>query len=112
MHPRTLLIYAAAGALAVAPIVAARPAHADTVDTDYLATLAVFDVPVTSDAYAIALGHAVCTDLDAGASRTREIGAIANGDTTFTHADAAWLLGAATAAYCPAHNLGLHLEVA
>lgn len=105
MHTRTLLILAAASVTAVAPLVTPAAATADDRDAAYLMALSLGGTPVSDTDYAISMGHAVCIDLDHGVSRTLEITVIAE-NPGFTLADAAYLIGAATAAYCPRNNIG------
>jgi hypothetical protein len=103
MNTRTLLILAAAGAIAVAPLVAATDAHADTNDDAFLSTLADRGIAAgTGAAGMIKAGHAVCADLALGDTPAGAIAMIAVANPNLTLVDAGYFTGAAVGAYCPA----------
>jgi hypothetical protein len=103
MNTRILLYLAAAGAIAVAPLVAAADAHADSNDEVFLTTLADRGIAAaTGAAGLIKAGHAVCIDLAAGDTAAGAIAMIAVANPDLTLNDAGYFAGAAVGAYCPA----------
>ncbi|AVP42353.1 hypothetical protein SEA_PIPER2020_55 [Mycobacterium phage Piper2020] len=106
-HKRTVrrfLAAVAAGAvLAGASIGFAAHADADSViDDAYLMTLDERGITYPSPTYAINTGHQVCALLDAGAHWSQVATLIARNSTIDVN-DAAYLVGASMAAYCPEH---------
>jgi hypothetical protein len=103
MNTRILLYLAAAGAIAVAPLVAAADAHADTNDDAFLSVLADRGIAAgTGTAGMIKAGHAVCADLALGNTPAGAIAMIAVSNPNLSLADAGYFTGAAVGAYCPA----------
>ncbi|AUX81986.1 hypothetical protein SEA_FRANKIE_60 [Mycobacterium phage Frankie] len=105
VHKRTarrfLAAVAAGAVLAGASIGFAANADADSViDDAYLMTLDERGITYPSPAYAINTGHQVCALLDAGAHWTQVATLIARNSTIDVN-DAAYLVGASMAAYCP-----------
>jgi len=102
MNTRTLLYLAAAGALAVAPLVAATDAHADTNDVAFLAVLADHGIDSGNGAGGlITAGHAVCRELGAGYPADDVAAMVAAANPKLTLSDAGYFVGASIAAYCP-----------
>ncbi|AOT25792.1 hypothetical protein SEA_TORTELLINI_47 [Mycobacterium phage Tortellini] len=105
MHKRTARRFPAAAA-AVAVLAGtglgwAAHAGADPVtDTAYLMTLDERGIGYPTDDYAIQAGHYVCSLLDSGAHWSR-VAALITRESGLPINDAAYIVGAATAAYCP-----------
>ncbi|QAY16028.1 hypothetical protein SEA_PURGAMENSTRIS_45 [Mycobacterium phage Purgamenstris] len=105
VHKRTARrIVAATAAVAVLAgtgVGYAARAEADPVtDTAYLMTLDERGISYPTDDYAIQAGHYVCTLLDSGAHWSR-VAALITRESGLPIGDSAYIVGAATAAYCP-----------
>ncbi|AWN02649.1 hypothetical protein SEA_XAVIA_47 [Mycobacterium phage Xavia] len=98
---RFLAAVAAGAVLAGTGIGYAARAEADPVtDTAYLMTLDERGISYPTDDYAIQAGHYVCSLLDSGAHWSR-VAALITRESGLPINDAAYIVGAATAAYCP-----------
>jgi hypothetical protein len=88
------------GGLAAAALICAPIAAADNADDAFIGALTEQGVtwPGATPANQIAAGKGVCQDWAAGATFESEVASLA---PNLTAEDAAFLIGAATGAYCP-----------
>ncbi len=98
----------AAGTLGFATIVGAGAANADTVDDMYLASLAQMGIPQIAPDRAILAGHAVCQNLDEGATPDQLIAAFTAKKVFATRQQDEAMIIASMTAYCPHHLPALH----
>jgi hypothetical protein len=91
------------GAFAAAALICAPIAAADTADDAFLGALTEQGVtwPGATPDNQIAAGKGVCQDWAAGATFEQEVTSLT---PNLTAEDAAFLIGAATAAYCPQYE--------
>lgn len=98
-------------ALPVVALILAAPAAADITDNEFLAALDMAHVAVDSGGTSkIAVAHNICMQYDEGYSNSDIIGFMYHGNMdSMTRWDAAFFVGAATAAYCPEYAYVSHL---
>jgi hypothetical protein len=83
----------------------AAPASADAADDAFLAALTkqgIIPTAVSAD-QALINGHAICATMDNGIGQMDMVAAVASEDHLSTN-DAGFVVGAATAAFCPEHD--------
>ena len=78
-------------------------AHADA-DSAYLAALSGHGITWSSDSTVITVGHAVCTDWAAGNNLQQTFSDVKSALTKLSDDSVAFLIGAATGAYCPQYE--------
>jgi hypothetical protein len=98
----------AAGTLGIAAIVGAGAASADAVDDTYLASLAQAGIPQIAPDRAILAGHAVCLNLDQGATPDQLLASFVEKRVFATKEQDRAMLVASMAAYCPQYLPQLH----
>jgi hypothetical protein len=98
----------AAGTLGFAAIVGAGTANADAVDDTYLASLAQAGIPQIAPDRAILAGHAVCQNLDEGATPAQLIASFVAQKVFATRQQDEAMIIASMTAYCPHHLPALH----
>ena len=86
-----------------AAVVTAPLAHADA-DSAYLGALSGHGITWSSDSTVIAVGHAVCTDWAAGNTLQQTYSDVRSALTNLSDDSVAFLIGAATGAYCPQYE--------
>jgi hypothetical protein len=91
----------AAGTLSIAAIVGAGAASADAVDDTYLTSLAQAGIPQIAPDRAILAGHAVCQNLDEGATPDQLIAAFVAKNVFATPQQDEAMIVASMTAYCP-----------
>lgn len=80
----------------------ATTAHADAIDTNFIAALQAKGINFASPQAAIVAGHQVCDELDSG----RAAGDVANdvmGSSNLDGYHAGFFVGVSVAAFCPRH---------
>ncbi|OBI19059.1 MULTISPECIES: DUF732 domain-containing protein [unclassified Mycobacterium] len=90
-------------ALASAAVLFAAPASADPNDDSFIAEIQRHGVVVTDRGAAIAAGHNMCAGLDKGRTPSSLVMGVARATDLSAH-EAAFLLGASVASYCPQHK--------
>ena len=90
-----------------AAVIAAPTASAD-VDSSYLGALSGHGITWSSDSTVITVGHAVCTDWAAGNTLQQTLSDVKSGLTNLSDDGAAFMIGAATGAYCPQYESKIH----
>jgi hypothetical protein len=93
----------AAGTLGVAAIIGAGAATADAVDDNYIASLNQAGIPQIAPDRAILAGHAVCQNLDEGATPRQLIAAFVAKNVFATPQQDEAMIVASITAYCPHH---------
>ena len=86
--------------LPIAAVLASPPAAADDTDDAFIAALQRHGIPVANPNTAIATARSVCSDLDAGQSRTSLVLPLARAANLTAH-DAGFFVGASVASFCP-----------
>ncbi|AWN04978.1 hypothetical protein I5H21_gp054 [Mycobacterium phage Byougenkin] len=86
----------------IGPGLAAPEAHADINSDAFVMALDSEGIPYTSKNDAIKAGKAVCTILDTGLSMY-EASIVVHENTDLSMYDSGYVVGAATAAFCPEH---------
>jgi hypothetical protein len=97
-----------AGTLGIAAIVGAGAANADAVDDTYVASLAAAGIPQIAPDRAILAGHAVCQNLDEGATPDGLVAAFVEQRVFATRAQDVAMIRASITAYCPQYLPQLH----
>lgn len=98
----------AAAILAGAALITAPAASSADGDTAYLAALSAQGITWSSDSTVIAVGHAVCTDWAGGNTLQQTYSDVRNALTNLSDDSVGFLIGAATAAYCPQYESKVH----
>jgi hypothetical protein len=98
----------AAGTLGIAAIVGAGAANADANDDTYLASLAQAGIPQIAPDRAILAGHAVCQNLDDGATASQLVAAFVAKRVFATKEQNEAMIVASMTAYCPQYIPALH----
>jgi hypothetical protein len=98
----------AAGTLGIAAIFGAGAANADVVDDAYLASLAQAGIPQIAPDRAILAGHAVCQNLNEGATPDQLVAAFVAKKVFATKEQDVAMLVASMTAYCPQYLPALH----
>ncbi|MGD1208361.1 DUF732 domain-containing protein [Mycobacterium seoulense] len=103
---------AAIGAVALAgsAVLFAAPASADQHDDAFIAEIQRNGVVFTDRGAAIAAGHNMCAGLDKGKTPTSLVLNVVRATDLSAH-EAAFLLGAAVASYCPQHRAAVGTSV-
>ncbi len=94
---------AVAVALAGATVLFAAPASADQNDDSFIAEIQRNGVVFADRGAAIAAGHNMCAGLDKGRTPTSLVLNVVRATDLSAH-EAAFLLGASVASYCPQHR--------
>lgn len=92
--------------LAAAAVVFAAPATADQKDDSFIAEIQRHGVVFGDRGAAIAAGHNMCAGLDKGRTPSSLVMGVARATDLSAH-EAAFLLGASVASYCPQHRATL-----
>lgn len=98
-----IIVLATIAALAAGALAAATASRADATTADevaYIMTLDAKGIPYSSEDAAIAAGHATCDGWAAGMTFPQMLRA-ATRSSGYTTNQAAYIMGAATAAFCP-----------
>ncbi|OBH28898.1 hypothetical protein A5692_22145 [Mycobacterium sp. E342] len=95
-----------AAALASTAVLLAAPASADPNDDSFIAELQRHGVVFTDRGAAIAAGHDMCAGLDKSRTPSSLVVGVARA-TDLSAREAAFLLGASVASYCPQHKAGV-----
>ncbi|BBZ69420.1 DUF732 domain-containing protein [Mycobacterium paraseoulense] len=90
-------------ALAAAGVLFAAPASADQNDDAFIAEIQRNGVVFSDRGAAIAAGHNMCAGLDKGKTPTSLVLNVVRATDLSAH-EAAFLLGASVASYCPQHR--------
>jgi Protein of unknown function (DUF732) len=98
----------AAATLGIAAIVGAGAANADAVDDTYVASLAHAGIPQIKPELAISAGHAVCQNLDEGATPDQLVAAFVAKEVFATKQQDVAMITASMTAYCPQYLPQLH----
>jgi Protein of unknown function (DUF732) len=98
----------AAGTLGIAAIVGAGAANADAVDDTYVASLAQAGIPQIKPVLEISAGHAVCENLDEGATPDQLVAAFVAKNVFATKQQDEAMIIASMTAYCPQYLPQLH----
>ncbi|TDK94768.1 DUF732 domain-containing protein [Mycobacterium paragordonae] len=86
--------------LPFAAVLASPPAAADGTDDAFIAALQRHGITVANPNTAIATAHSVCSDLDAGRSRTSLVLPLAKAANLTAH-EAGFFVGVTVASFCP-----------
>jgi hypothetical protein len=98
----------AAGTLGIAAIAGAGAANADAVDDTFVASLAQSGIPQIDPALEISAGHAVCQNLDEGATPDQLVAAFVARKVFATNQQDVAMIVASMTAYCPQYLPQLH----
>jgi hypothetical protein len=98
----------AAGTLGIAAIVGAGAANADAVDDTFVASLAQAGIPQIQPELEISAGHAVCQNLDEGATPDQLVAAFVARKVFATKQQDVAMIAASMTAYCPQYLPQLH----
>ena len=98
----------AAGTLGIAAIVGAGAASADSVDDTFVASLAQAGIPQIKPELEIAAGHAVCQNLDEGATPDGVLASFVAKKVFATYEQDRAMIVASMTAYCPQYLPALH----
>lgn len=98
----------AAGALGTAATFGAGAANADAVDDTYLASLTQAGIPQIAPDRAILAGHAVCQNLNEGATPDRLVESFVAKNVFATKEQDVAMIRASMTAYCPQYLPQLH----
>lgn len=89
------------------PVATTEPARSPVISNDelFIATLTAEDITVLDDGDMVALGKAVCSDLDRGLDFTSiGIDVMRSSGGLYSLPDVGFIMGAAVSAYCPEHK--------
>ncbi|HTX94231.1 MAG TPA: DUF732 domain-containing protein [Mycobacterium sp.] len=89
--------------LSVAGVLCAAPASADQNDDAFIAALQRDGIAFSDRDAAITAGHNICAGLDRGETPAALIGGVVR-NTDLSARQAAYLIGASVASYCPQHR--------
>lgn len=98
----------AAGTLGIGAIVGAGIANADAVDDTFVVSLAQAGIPQIDPALEITAGHAVCLNLDQGATPDQLVAAFNRKRVFATNEQNRAMIVASMTAYCPQYLPQLH----
>jgi hypothetical protein len=98
----------AAGTLGIAAIVGAGAANADAVDDTFVASLAQAGIPQIKPELEMSAGHAVCQNLDEGATPDQLVAAFVAKKVFATKQQDEAMIVASMTAYCPQYLPQLH----
>jgi hypothetical protein len=98
----------AAGTLGIAAIVGAGAANAEAVDDAFVASLAQAGIPQIKPQLEISAGHAVCQNLDEGATADQLVAAFVAKKVFATKQQDEAMIIASMTAYCPQYLPQLH----
>jgi Protein of unknown function (DUF732) len=82
-------------------MIAAAPSHADTTEQAYIKRLDANNIHYGTRSQGLAMGHAVCGALDAGAYTPATVVEALRHDDRLSYDDAAAIAAAAIAMFCP-----------
>jgi hypothetical protein len=105
----TVLAAGTLGIAAIAAIVGAGAANADAVDDTFVASLAQAGIPQIKPELEISAGHAVCQNLDEGATPDQLVAAFVARKVFATKQQDVAMITASMTAYCPQYLPQLHV---
>ena len=100
LHLAIIAIVIAAAGVGLSAITAA-PSRADTADQTFIKVLDDSNIHYGSHSKGLAMAHAVCRELDAGAYTPGPVVGALRRDDHLSYADAAAVAAAAIAVFCP-----------